>query len=84
MYIQIRYIEYKTSFTKYFNREAQVLFTCGRLDLEVAFTSTVLSVNTNLNLELYMKEIFLILNPIFEIKEAVLDIFYFPLFVLGC
>ena len=74
MSIQIRAGETAPAFAERFYREAQVLVTCGKLDLDDAVTAAVSSVASHPHLQLYLKGVRRSLTSIREIKEAFLDI----------
>lgn len=74
MSIQIRAGETASSFAERFYREAQVLVTCGKLDLDDAVTAAISSVASHPHLQLYLKGVKRTLTSIREIKEAFLDI----------
>ena len=74
MSIQIRSGETAPAFAERFYREAQVLVTCGKLNLDDAVTAAVSSVASHPHLQLYLKGVRRSLTSIREIKEAFLDI----------
>ena len=74
MSIQIRAGESAPAFAERFYREAQVLVTCGRLNLDDAVTAAVSAVAAHPHLQLYLKGVRRSLTSIREIKEAFLDI----------
>ena len=74
MSIQIRAGETAPAFAERFYREAQVLVTCGKLNLDDAVTAAVSLVASHPHLQLYLKGVRRSLTSIREIKEAFLDI----------
>jgi hypothetical protein len=74
MAIQLKQGEAASAFAERFYREAQVLVTCGKLNIDDAITAAVSSVSGHPHLQLYLQGIKRSFTSIREIKEALLDI----------